>query len=124
MLFRSDLAQSILDGTKTQTRRVKKPGETLWVSYLQDGKGTVTDAQGRIKWDTNRTYAVQTKRGDRAIGRFTLLGIKVERIDMISETDARAEGFRDREAFWDAFQRINPGASLDAEVFVLTFELI
>jgi len=60
MLFKEDLAQKILLGEKTQTRRPVKPGETL---VERDGLKTVLTAAGRIKYQVRRDYAVQTKRG-------------------------------------------------------------
>lgn len=59
-LFKEDLAQKILTGDKTQTRRPVKQGEAL---VELDGLKTLLTAGGRIKHQQGRDYAVQYGRG-------------------------------------------------------------
>jgi hypothetical protein len=98
--------QQVLDGSKTQTRRISKPGEELRdmpVAALVQYPAVVTftissvfhwnwTPKPRVKWQVGRTYAVQPGRGKKAVGRIRLTGIRQERVQDITEDDARAEG--------------------------------
>lgn len=101
MIFRQ--WQQVLDGTKTQTRRLVKPGDRLMsfttFEYPDDGSERiehpgvyVQDANGRLRWWTGRTYAVQPGRGKRSLGRRRLLEIRREKLWDISIEDIKAEG--------------------------------
>lgn len=115
MLFKPELCQAILDGRKTETRRLVKYGdsklnlgEQLWFmqgvgsnigSVFQDGRNrtpTVVTrwrySPYRIKWQVGRTYAIQPGRGKKAIGRFLLTGIRREQLQAMSTSDATTEG--------------------------------
>lgn len=59
MLFKDDLAQKIVKGAKTQTRRPIKGAKLIII----DGKKTVLLPSGRIKMQVGRDYAVQYGRG-------------------------------------------------------------
>lgn len=120
MQFKPELAQKILTGEKTQTRRIVKPGERF-VDYLPGGKVVFTEK--RTKWAVGQTYAIQPGRGKAAIGRFKLLDIRRERVQDITEQDAIAEGFGSISEFFGVFESINGKAALDKEVWVLTFEV-
>jgi hypothetical protein len=82
--------EKVLAGQKTQTRRIKKPGETLW--HRNDGADFVTDGNGRKKWQVGKTYAVQPGRGKPGIGRIRITAILEERVQDITREDAVAEG--------------------------------
>lgn len=113
MIFRQ--WRQVLDGTKTQTRRLVKIGdcihkgeEQLWYMMRSDPQLGSMVRKGRcqiptvvlrfkykpyrIKWQVGRTYAVQPGRGKKAVGRIRLLEIRQERLQDISEEDALAEG--------------------------------
>jgi len=79
--------QEIIDGTKTQTRRVVKPGEAYAFRYLGSTIEHVTDGRaaynpqaptsmitkvftpsGRLKWQVGRDYAVSPGRGKPGVG--------------------------------------------------------
>lgn len=83
MIFSGDLADKVLDGTKTVTRRPVKPGKP---SLYQVGK----------------TYAVQRKRGTRGLGpRVRVLSVEDIPIIEIRRDDAFREGFDGVPAFLD-----------------------
>ena len=131
ILFSAPMVRALLNGTKTQTRRVVKrfevragmpepemqsllrccpygaPGDRLWVRETF----AKIDAQTQpwIETDYRATYTHGDRLGDslgikkrwtpaihmpRAASRITLevIGVRVERLQDISETDARAEG--------------------------------
>lgn len=98
MLFKEELAQKILTGEKTQTRRPIKPGEQL---VERDGLKTVLTAGGRVKYQVGRDYAVQYGRGKpcRWYGPSYLLSwdayqFNVEQNGEYAETIFRQSGFR------------------------------
>lgn len=93
MLFKPELAAKIPTGEKTQTRRIVKDGEFIDTYEHRDKTVKVVYLpNGHVKWMTGKFYAIQTGRGQKAIGRFRLLDIRRQRVGDISETDAIAEG--------------------------------
>lgn len=68
MQFKPDLAKLIIEGKKTQTRRIVKPGQE-WEKYYATG-APVRDAvitNGREVYRVGNTYAVCPGRGKRAL---------------------------------------------------------
>jgi len=129
--------QQVLDGTKTETRRIVRPNEYGWI------KGHRTDAEGlphprysevciasaganRLKWAVGRTYAVQPKRGAKSRGRMRLLSIEREPVNEITDEGAIAEGCHDVIDYIDLWDSINkaPGDGWEdnPSVWVLGFE--
>jgi hypothetical protein len=58
--------EAVLNGTKTETRRICKPGEWLAASLLGAPQAVYVGRlpHERLKWMVGRTYAVQTGRGN------------------------------------------------------------
>jgi ASCH domain len=79
MIFRAELAQLVVKGRKTQTRRVA------------NGKPS--------RYEIGHDYAVQPGRGKSQICRVTILDRRVERLGDLCYEDAVAEGFRSRADF-------------------------
>lgn len=124
MLFKPELAQKVLSGEKTQTRRLGKPGFKPWYRYDETIPAVVVTELHRPVWQVGKTYAVCPGRGKHSIGRIRLVKIRREQVGAITETDALAEGFSDRRAFINAFKAINPKADPEDLVWVLDFELV
>ena len=101
MLFKPELAQLILTGLKTQTRRLVQPsdhpfrdaesGAILWITRLT--KRGWQMCYGRAD-SRGIDYAVCPGRGKRQVGRIRIIQIRLERLQDISEEDALAEGLR------------------------------
>lgn len=93
MIFSGELADKVLDGTKTQTRR-----PVVW--------STPTIAYA-CRYQVGRTYAIQRKRGTHGVGpRIRVLDARMVDVFTISRDDAIAEGFTDEHAFlarWHEF---------------------
>jgi len=83
--------QQVLDGTKTQTRRIVKPGEVLRFDP-NPVYNAVHHMGGHAKWQTGNTYAVQPGRTQKAIARIEITAIRQERVQDISDEDVIAEG--------------------------------
>ena len=86
--------QQVLDGTKSQTRRLVKLGcyerQVGW-SVIRD----TVDKQGlhSVKlWTIGHTYTVQPGRGQKAVGRIRITGIRQERVQDMTIDDMIAEG--------------------------------
>lgn len=133
--------QQVLKQEKIQTRRLVRRGEQLTPNKLHTKRSwpfppTVL-ANRRIKWQIGRTYAVQPKRGQKAVGRIRITGIRRERLRDISEEDALAEGmFKERHPIalkpvtrymqlWNSIHK-KPGIRWEdaPEVWVLEFECV
>ena len=146
MRFSPDMLIKVLDGTKTQTRRPVKNADWIrWslpsnapaflettrpeyaaVMTKDDGYAIVRiERPGRALWTAGNTYAVCPGRGQKAVARIRILDIRAQSPSLISEADARAEGFDSREAFWDKLRSLyGDGVDLDALYWALTFELV
>lgn len=96
MIFTGDNAQMVCDGLKTQTRRLKKEGDSV---VCNKGEIVAVYRSGRLLWRRGRTYAIQDGRGKPQIGRFTLLRIREEDLQGISSDDACAEIGRSSRSF-------------------------
>jgi hypothetical protein len=118
MLFQHTV-DKVLSGEKTQTRRLIKANDktrrdwhTLYaitknrplreiIQYCSPGDvGRVSSSDGiLVEWTPKfligKTYAVQPGRGQKAVGRIRITGIRCEDVREISAEDVRAEGFND-----------------------------
>lgn len=118
MIFQHTINQ-VLDGSKTQTRRLVKQGDMAWVDKhnklaLVDG---VTISKTAFKrWEVGKDYAVCPGRGRAAEGRIKITGIRRERVQDIIPDDARAEmGSGDNNALYDEYIANNV-SDLDVEI--------
>lgn len=108
--------------TKTATRRVIADDEHA--ERGQYNRIVAVKKNGRVKWCVGTTYAVQPERGRRQVARIRIARITRQRINRISAREAQAEGFLDRQDFFDTWETIHGPASLDKRVWVLEFELV
>lgn len=107
MIFSGDLADKVLAGTKTQTRR----------PITVDGAGVIP-----CRYIVGKTYAVQRKRGTHGLGaRIRILTVEPVLVIPISEPDARAEGFGSAQAFADRWFELYGRVS--GRCWRITFEL-
>jgi hypothetical protein len=112
--------EAILEGRKTQTRRVRHSSDQA----VEDEHGDIIAVlvNGREKWRVGKTYSIQPARGKPQIGRIRILAIGAERVSNISENDVEAEGFVTKVVFLRTWVEINGEAQADAIVWVLRFE--
>lgn len=129
MIFQETI-DSAVARLKTKTRRLWQPDYVL--EKTEDGGTAVISdilARRRTVWQTGRTYAAQPGRGQKAVGRILVTDIKRERLQDMTEDDAKAEGFDSLAEFKDAWNKIHlrdKGCRwLDnPEVAVITFRLV
>lgn len=121
MIFQHTL-ENVLNGSKTQTRRVIKPQDNA----LTDAGGRIIAIvnNGRMKWAVGRTYAVQPSRTGRAVARIEITDLRREPADAISLEDARAEGYPNREAFLAGWAKIHGAHAAQQPVWVVQFRLV
>jgi len=81
MVFRSDLAEKVLAGEKTVTRRLcsENPRSPWW--------------RDRCALRPGRTFAVQPGRGKPAIAHAQAIAVDREPLGRLSDDEARREGF-------------------------------
>jgi hypothetical protein len=132
MLFKPELCALILEGKKTQTRRMCRDGEVL---IGAGGKGTRLVRDGDtgigvyttrgVRYGVAKSYALQPGRGKHAVDRITITTIRYcARAGDISEDDARAEGFENAAQFREVYGRLNGAAALDRPCWALTFAVV
>lgn len=120
MLFQYTFS-SILQGQKTQTRRLVKDGDVALRGRYNRIEAVIIN--GRKKWWVGKTYAVQPGRGEQQIARIRLLAINRQKVSQISQTDAQAEGFSNKQEFLLTWAHIHGDEKFDVYVWVLKFEL-
>lgn len=89
MQFSETLA-AVLDGTKTETRRRKKPGQYLKVGPVNQ---YLIHPSGNTKWTTGQILAVQPGRTIRQVAKIKVLHLWEEDVRDIKLDSAHAEGF-------------------------------
>jgi len=94
--------QNVVNGTKTQTRRIVHDGEPC-------------------RYVVGRTYAVQKERCGKAICRILVVDVRQEMLDDITDFDASLEGFDNREAFIAGWKSLHGGYIPTRKVHVITF---
>lgn len=118
MIFAHTLHQ-VMCGEKRQTRRLRKLNETFDLD-----RQAIIKSDMRVMYQVGRSYAVQPNRGQKAVGRILLTGIRKERLDSITHVDALQEGFTSRDHFLTTWYKIHGHrADIEREVWVFAFEL-
>lgn len=109
MNFKPELAAKVLAGVKTQTRRAVSINErSPWYVF-------------GCRVTPGKDYAVCPGRGKHAIGRVMVTAVRKERLALISDADAIAEGFSGRDEFFDAWTAINGKPPHGLFVWAITF---
>ncbi|GAB4572720.1 MAG: hypothetical protein Kow0077_12950 [Anaerolineae bacterium] len=107
---------------KTVTRRIIAPGE--YAIRTKYNRIASVKHNGRVKWCVGKTYAVQPGRGQKQVARIKLTRITSEKLSRISNHEARAEGFTDRQEFLRTWEEIHGSDMLECRVWVLEFKLV
>lgn len=144
ILFKPHLLDLVASGAKTQTRRVShdwlklEPGDVLWCkeklmrqdadcreSWAEYARGGQYVEPSPFSWKWQKSWLSPLHMPREAARVF--LGVTenphLERVGDITDEDARAEGFADREAFFTAWRTIHPDAWSTDLVVVVKFKL-
>jgi hypothetical protein len=121
MIFQHTL-ELVLNGDKTQTRRVISPNSHAIRAH--NNKITSVVVNGRDKWRVGSTYAVQPARGCPQVARIQITAIRSQVVKYISTADAIAEGFKNRSEFLNMWRSIHGNDSFDSRVWVVEFEVV
>lgn len=91
MIYTPSNAAKMITGEKDQTRLIVKDGDYPIFDY--DLKSIfAVHRKARVIYQVGKSYSIQPGRGKPAIGRRVLRAIRQERLQEISEADAKAEG--------------------------------
>lgn len=111
MNFQPHLAQLVITGSKTVTRRIASSNpRSPW---------SAAGCKLRIGSD----YAVCPGRGKHAIGRTRVVSVDLMPLGHLTDEEAQREGFASPAAFEEAFARINGAYDVDVLVWRVALEL-
>jgi hypothetical protein len=112
VIFRAELAQKVLAGENTITRRLcsENPSSSWW--------------RERCALRPGRSFAVQPGRSKLSIARARVTRVHREPLGWLSDRKARREGFATAKAFERAFAAINGAYDPAALVRRVAFELV
>lgn len=88
--------QYILDGSKTQTSRLVKRGDTLANGAV---KARTKDGLSRIKWRIGAIYSVTPGWGKHSIAKIQITDISLRDVRMFTPEDVSREGFQSKAEF-------------------------
>lgn len=117
MIFQHTI-DKVLDGTKTQTRRLAaKHADGFSIAGLEmigfpNGvksvmHGDKSDEKWNVKYQVGKTYAVQSGRGKKQVARIELVDLRYEDVRCISYEDAQAEGFNGKLEFLETWVKMH-----------------
>jgi hypothetical protein len=114
--FQPELAQAVMAGRKTVTRRlVSDNPRSPWY-------------RGACALKVGRDYAVCPGRGKHAIGRVRIVAVEMQTLATLvnggGDEEARREGFANLSAFWDAWTAINGAPDMRSLVWRVEFEVV
>lgn len=103
ILFKPEHVAPIIQGRKTQTRRI-----------------------GKRRWRIGSIHQAKLNfsKGSRPFAKLRILAVRQERLGDISEEDAKAEGYSSIEAYKEVFGRIYGWWDPDVLVWVIDFEVM
>jgi len=109
MIFRPELAWKIATGEKNVTRRVcsSNPRSPWWREHCA--------------LEIGRDYAVQVGRAGKTICRVVVVAVNREPLGVLTDAEARLEGFKDAPSFTSVFEEINGFYDASVDVWRVAF---
>jgi hypothetical protein len=138
MLFKPELVAKVLEGQKTQTRRLWREGDMaikagLLYEQTEDSpikfvRRVTKSGKTRMHRAVKSDYALQPGRGKPGVARIRLDAIRLEHLQDITQQDAQAEGFAGVDEFKSYWDMINNRAGVrwvdNPRVWVLDFTVV
>ena len=112
MIFRRELAELILAGEKTATRR--RQNENPRSPWFKE----------RCAYKVGQVFTINPGRGVKRIGEARATAVYAAPLSAVTAPEARQEGFRSVLAFRDAWVGIHGSLDLSEVVWVVGFELV
>jgi hypothetical protein len=111
ILFKPELADAILAGTKTVTRRFTKdnPRSPWWVE--------------RCRYQPGRDYAICPGRSTFAVGRVEIVSCEKVRLGYLDDAEARREGFANAAEFEATWRELHGSYDPDVVLWRLEFKV-
>lgn len=112
MIFKSELAQKILDGEKTVTRRLcsDNPRSPWW--------------KEKCGYRIGQIFTINPGRGIPNVGHARVVKVDRVTVEVLDEEEARREGFDSSRAFAEVLLAINKSIPPDALMWRVEFELV
>jgi hypothetical protein len=112
VIFRKELAEKILRGEKTATRRVMNDNpRSPWYRHTK-------------RYPVGMVFAVQPGRAKHGIAKARIGAAYTQKPLDITYEQVREEGFKDKSEFWAVIHKLNPGFDLTEPMHVREFELV
>lgn len=134
MIFKQH--QKVLNGTKTQARRIMRVDGNVWLEGISFSDGIINEVHGvnGVRFYVGQLLPVIPKRGQKAIRdergnirRVKVIEIRNQPLQEISDADAKAEGVENVAAYRELWDSINKAKGTRWEdnplVWALTFQL-
>ena len=113
MNFAPDLADKILAGEKTVTRRMPSdnPRSPWW--------------RERCAFEVGRDYAICPGRRKSAVGRMRIVDVRLEPLGRVRrDGEVRREGFDDLVGFYERWSGMHGAVDTDRDVWRIAFEVV
>ncbi len=114
--FLPDLTDKIIDGSKTQARRLAQIGDRFVCS---EGAWGVWQENGYCKCNIGELHSVGHK-----MGHTIFTSIRLDRLGNINEADAHSEGYASVQDYIDTWRKTYGEWTPNQEVWVVDFEYI
>lgn len=112
MIFRKELAELILDGKKTATRRrMNDNPRSPWF-------------RGHCGYDLFQVFTINPGRGKKRVASAEVTCVYPQALKLMADEDARKEGFDSLDAFKEAWRQINGTFDPREYVWVVEFGLV
>jgi len=82
----------------------------------------VATPTGYTRYQVGNRYAIQPGRGQRAVGRFVLVGIRLQWLPDITDEEIRREGFPHATAFWATWTAMHRASRCQVWVLEIAME--
>ncbi len=111
MNFKPELAEKVMAGTKTVTRRLvnENPNSPWWMHST--------------RWPVGKRFTINPGRGKPNIGHAVVLDASIRQLGYPSLAECQAEGLASLDEFTEVWKAINHGYNIHSLVWRIRFEV-